>query len=115
MWNKPSDVELSRLPAFYSTEHTPLKEKVVHLHFFLGGCDWYGCEYNPEERNFFGFVILNDDLEMSEWGYFNLDELFEIKVQYLEVDRDLHFTPTKAIDIERIREAQRWLGKEVCK
>ena len=108
MWNVPTEEELSKLPAFYSTEQTPLKEKVVHMHFFLGGCDWYACEYNPEEKNFFGFVILNADYESAEWGYFNLEELMSIKIKFLEVDRDLHFTPRKAIEVKEIRKAQSW-------
>lgn len=112
MWNKPADAELSGLPAFYSSESTPTKEKVVHMHFFLGGCDWYACEYSPEEKLFFGFVILNNDYEMAEWGYFSLDELASITVKWLEVDRDLHWKSRKAIEIEKIRKAQGWADKE---
>ena len=108
MWNKPSDQELAQLPRFYSTENVPLKKKVLHLHFFLGDCDWYAAEYSPDERIFFGFACLNGDLEMAEWGYFSLDELLNLKVKLLEVDRDLHFPPTKAIDVDLIRKAQRW-------
>jgi hypothetical protein len=108
MWNKPTDKELSSMPAFYSTENIPLKEKIIHMHFFIGGCDWYAAEYNPEEQNFFGFAILNNDYEMAEWGYFSLKELSELKVSFLEVDRDLHWTPAKAENIETIRKAQGW-------
>ena len=108
MWNKPTSEELSKIPGLYSAEHIPLKEKVIYMHFFLGGCDWYASEYEPESRLFFGFAILNNDLEMAEWGYFSLEELSDIKIQFLEIDRDLHFTPTKAIDIENIRIAQGW-------
>ena len=108
MWNKPTSEELSKIPGLYSAEHIPLMEKVIYMHFFLGGCDWYASEYDPEERLFFGFAILNNDFEMAEWGYFSLEELSDIKVQFLEIDRDLHFTPTKAIDIENIRRAQGW-------
>ena len=113
MWNKPTDTELSRLPVFYSSEHVPLKEKVIHFHFFLGGCDWYAVEYSPEERNFFGFVILNNDYEMAEWGYFSLEELESIKVKWLEVDRDLHWKLRKAIEVDEIRKAQNWAETEV--
>ena len=108
MWNKPTEKQLSRIPAFYLTENIPLKEKMIYMHFFLGGCDWYAAEYSPEEQLFFGFAILNNDYEMAEWGYFSLKELCEIKVSFIEVDRDLHFEPTKAKDIENIRKAQRW-------
>ena len=108
MWNKPTKEELEKIPAFYSTEKTPLKEKVIHMHFFIGGCGWYAAEYNPEEQIFFGFAILNNDYDMAEWGYFSFKELCELKVKFLEVDRDLYFTTTKAKDVERIRKAQRW-------
>ena len=63
MWNKPTKEELEKMPAFYSTEKTPLKEKVIHMHFFIGGCDWYVAEYSPEEKCFFVFAILNGDLD----------------------------------------------------
>ena len=45
---------------------------------------------------------------MAEWGYFSLEELSSLKIQFVEVDRDIHFTSTKAIDIENIRKAQGW-------
>ena len=108
MWNKPSKEELSKLPAFYSTEEVPLRDKIIHMHFFIGGCDWYATEYDPEQRLFFGFAILNNDLEMAEWGYFSLSELAELKASFVEVDRDLHWNPTQAQNVERICEAQGW-------
>lgn len=108
MWNKPTEIQLRKLPEFYATEGVSLKEKVIRMHFFIGGCDWYAAEYDPEDKIFFGFAILNNDYEMAEWGYFSLKELSEIKVKYLEVDRDLHFTPAKAKDIEKIRIAEGW-------
>ncbi len=107
MWNKPSIGELSKLPVFYSTESVPLKEKMIHMHFFIGSCDWYATEYDSGKQLFFGFANLGDD-DMAEWGYFSLKELCELKVQFLEVDRDLHFMPKKAIEIEKIKKAERW-------
>jgi len=111
MWNKPSDSELTKIPAFYSTEEVPLKDKIIYMHFFIGGCDWYACEYSPAEKCFFGFAILNGDLLNAEWGYFSLQELSELKVSFLEVDRDLYWEPKKACEIDKICEAQGW-GKE---
>ncbi len=108
MWNTPTKEELKKIPAFYETERIPLEEKVVHMHFFLGGCDWFAIEYSPEDQIFFGFAILNNDLDMAEWGYVSFKELCELNVSFLEVDRDLHFQPTKAKDIEKIRIAQGW-------
>ena len=108
MWNKPSENNLVKLPAFYSTEEVPLKEKIIYMHFFIGGCDWYAAEYSSEEKLFFGFAILNNDLQNAEWGYFSLQELCDLKVKFLEVDRDLYFTPTQAKNIEKICEAEGW-------
>lgn len=108
MWNKPSETELESLPPLYSTEGTPLKEKIIHMHFFIGGCDWYAAEYDSEEQLFFGFAILNNDLEMAEWGYFSLPELASLKSSFVEVDRDLFWDPVQAQCVDRICEAQGW-------
>ena len=78
MWNTPSKERLSKIPKLYETENVPFKDKFIHLHFFISGCDWYVCEYNGEDL-FFGFAILNNDLDMAEWGYFSLRELKSIK------------------------------------
>lgn len=108
MWNEPTSNELAKIPALYSTEDIPIKEKMIYMHFFLGGCNWYAAEYDPESRIFFGFAILNNDLEMAEWGNFSLEELADLRVKFLEVDRDLHFEPRKAMEIEKIKLAERW-------
>ena len=106
MWNKPSEKQLNRLPELYSTESVLLMEKGIHMHLFLGGCDWYVAEYDKESQNFFGFAILNNDYVMAEWGYFNFIELCELKVEYVEIDRDIHFLPTKANCIDKIKRAE---------
>jgi len=108
MWNKPSIEDFKKVPDFYSTENVPLKEKMIFLHFFIGGCDWYAAEYSPEEQCFFGFAILNNDYDNAEWGYFSLRELCDLKIDFVEVDRDLHFKPCKAIEIENICKAEGW-------
>ena len=107
MWNAPSESELERIPELYATERTPCEEKIIHEHFFIGGCDWYVAEYNPGDRLFFGFAVLNNDLENAEWGYVSLDELLAINVRGIEIDRDLHWQTRKAIEVEQIRRACR--------
>jgi len=87
MWNEPSKERLDRIPRLYGTEATRLAYKIIHLHFFIGGCDWYVAEYDGEDL-FFGFVNLNDE-QNSEWGYFSLDELKAISVRGLEIDCEL--------------------------
>ncbi|MBN1516630.1 DUF2958 domain-containing protein [Candidatus Sumerlaeota bacterium] len=103
MWNEPTERQLSALPSLYSTENVPLEEKIIHMHFFLGGCDWFMAEYDPTDRLFFGYVILNDDLENAEWGYTSFDEMRSIRTRHgLEIDRDLHWHPNPVSQIPRI-------------
>jgi hypothetical protein len=98
MWNIPSKERLSKIPKLNETEHIPIKDKLVHLHFFLGGCDWYVTEYDGLDL-FFGFVILNEDHFNSEWGYFSFRELKTLKVNgWLEID-------CESEDIWKIRKA----------
>lgn len=101
MWNKPTENQLKALPKMYSTEKIPLNDKIIKMHFFMGGSDWYIAEYNPEDRIFFGYAVLNGDWEMSEWGEISLDELESIKVRGIEIDRDLHWSPKKFKEIKK--------------
>jgi len=102
MWNAPTEKQLEALPKLGDQEHTPLKDQIIKMHFFISGSDWYITEYGKEYREFFGYAILNGDIEMSEWGYISFDELLGIKVGYLEIDRDVYWKPKKAGEIKNI-------------
>ena len=65
MYNTPTTDRLSKIPKLYETEHIPLQDKLIHLHFFIGGCDWYIAEFDGEDL-FWGFAILNDDFQNAE-------------------------------------------------
>ena len=109
MWNAPSKRQLTKLPKLYETESAPLKDKIIHLHFFIGGSDWFIAEYDASEDLFWGFAILNQDYQNAEWGYINFNELKSIKVQgWLEIDNDLHWTPKPSKEVELICMAQGW-------
>jgi hypothetical protein len=103
MWNPPNNEVLSQLPRLYQTERIPTEDKIIHLHFFLSGCDWYIAEYDGKDT-MFGFAILNGDTQNAEWGYVSLAELQEISIQGIEVDRDIYWRPKKAKGIDKIRE-----------
>lgn len=105
MWNIPTAERLTKIPKLYETEHVPLKDKLIYLHFFIGGCDWYIAEYDGVDL-FWGYAILNDDHQCAEWGYISFTELKEIKIQgWLEIDCELEefWRVRKASEIERIR------------
>jgi hypothetical protein len=108
MWNTPTKERLARLPKLYETENIPLREKLIHLHFFIGGSDWYIAEFDGKDL-FFGFAILNNDDQMAEWGYISFKELKSITLQgWIEVDCELEevWKVRKTSEIDRIRKAQ---------
>jgi hypothetical protein len=109
MWNEPSTERLIKIPNLYETEQTPLKQKIVHLHFFLGGCDWYVVEYDGEDI-FFGYAILNNDYDMAEWGYISFRELKNINISGLEIDcvMEQYWDYPLACEIEKICKGMRW-------
>jgi hypothetical protein len=115
VWNEPSKEQLARIPKLYETENVPLKEKQIYLHFFIGGCDWYICEYDGEDL-FWGYAILNGDLEMAEWGYVSFQEIEQIKIPPgIEVDCETCWQIKKAIQIENIRMGNHWSEENVSR
>jgi hypothetical protein len=91
MWNEPTKKMLSKIPKLYSQENVKAMNKKVYMKFFIGNMTWYATEFDPVSRNFFGYVVNTADPMMSEWGYFNLDELKSIRIRgFMEVDRDIH-------------------------
>lgn len=102
MWNKPNKEDLDKIPRLYETENIPLKDKVIHMHFFLGGCDWYIAEYDGKDL-FWGYAILNGDTKNAEWGYISFKELIELNVYRIEVDRDLHWESKPVREIQVIK------------
>jgi hypothetical protein len=111
MWNEPTKERLSKIPKLYETETTPSRDKLIHLHFFIAGCDWYIAEYDGEDI-FWGFAILNEDHEMAEWGYISFSELKSLKLMgWLEVDCEFEeaWPVKRAFEVDKIRVAQGWL------
>ena len=112
MWNEPNPKRLTQIPTLYATEGIPLQKKLVWLHFFIGGCDWWAVEFDHEGGDiFFGFVVLNNDYQNSEWGYFSLSELRSIKVAgFLEIDCELeeYWHIRSASEVREICIAQGW-------
>ena len=112
MWSEPTKEQLSKIPKLYETENTPLRDKLIYLHFFIGGCDWYIAEYDEEDL-FWGYAILNGDYDMAEWGYISFEELKSIKIPPgFEIENDIYWEVRRASEIEKIRIGNRWSEKE---
>ena len=105
MWNVPSEERLSKIPRLYEIENQPIKDTLIHLHFFIGGCDWYIAAYDGDDL-FWGYAILNGDHENAEWGCISFSELREIKLNgWLEIDCELEefWKVKKASEIKNIK------------
>ena len=100
---------LKKIPPLYGQED--VKDKIVHVKFFTPWTSWtwYGVEYRPEERLFFGYVIGI----APEWGYFSLDEIESVRGPGgLKIERDMHFEPRPVSKVKRIVEAGGWFYGE---
>ena len=107
MWNEPTQEQLNTIPRLYGTEHIPLKDKVIHLHLFIGSCDFFIAETDGFDICF-GFAMLGD-MQNAEWGYISLNELKSIQVAGgFEVDNDIYWMPKAASEVELIRRAHGW-------
>jgi len=105
MWNIPTKERLEKIPKLYETEDIALADKLIYLHFFIGGCDWFISEYDGDDL-FFGYAILNNDHLNAEWGYISFEELKSIKISgWLEIDCELeeHWQVKKASEIDKIK------------
>jgi hypothetical protein len=75
----PSPAELAKVPALYATDDgRPMEEKVVYLHYFCAGSDWWVAELDPETAVAFGYVCLGGDAYNAEWGNIDLSEVIPV-------------------------------------
>lgn len=105
MWNEPTIEDLRIIPRLYSTENTPIEEKIVVEHFFILDSDFYIIEYDGSSI-FWGFVLLNNDFQNAEFGYISFYELKAMKIGFLEVDRDLYWEVRPVKHVSTIMEAR---------
>ena len=75
----------AKLPPLYSQEENP--DPMCLIKFFdpWSRWTWYGIEYDPKDRLFFGYVIGTG----NELGYFSLDELKSLR----RIERDMYYDP----------------------
>lgn len=101
----PDAATAALVPELYATEPTATRDKVVYLHYFVGGCDWWLVEYDKTEALGFGYACLGDRAG-AEWGLVSLVELEAVEVPLtgafdglsIVVERDLHWQPKTAAE-----------------
>lgn len=66
----------------------------------IGRGYWFGFNYDPKERLFFGYVSIFGDWN-DELGYFSLDELESLQLPLgMKIERDMHWTPKTLKEIK---------------
>jgi len=80
---------VEKIPNLYETDG--MERHPLSLHYFYGGCDWYITEWDGEDQ-FFGYVILGNDLKNSEWGYISKSSLLAAGNVYPAFNLDFHCT-----------------------
>lgn len=87
----------AKIPALYADEKTPLADKICHVKFFhpFSNWRWFATEFDPATGIFFGWV----DGDFPEWGTFSLEEMENLKVRSLGMERDKFWNPKPMKDI----------------
>lgn len=76
-------------------------DPIVIAKFFnpTGAGTWYATEYDPESREFFGYVSIFGDWN-DEWGSFSLEELENYRGKFsLGIERDLYFAEKRISEV----------------
>jgi len=79
------EIQLKKCPKIGETDGKD--EHPAIFHYFYGGSDIYICEYDPKSGTMFGYSILCQDLQNSEWGYISAYEVSQSRL----INLDYHF------------------------
>jgi hypothetical protein len=123
----PADEALSTIPGAYDSEHVPAEDKTIWLHYFSAASDHYlaevwhepGQDGEPGQWMAFGYASLAAFPEGAEWGYINLDELEQLRVEDprglpVIVERDLNWEPKKFSEIVPARTEPGNTGRDLA-
>ncbi len=102
-YNLMPDSIQGQIPKLYSTEKQLIGDRTAYARYFfpMGAYTAYLLEYDPKERLGFGAVTMGYGWEL---GYMSLDEMEEVKIHGLGIERDLYFSPTKLHEIAELEE-----------
>ena len=105
-YNLMPDSIRKQLPKLYSTEKGLIGDKVAYARYFfpMGAYTAYLLEYDPKSRIGFGAVTMGYGWEL---GNMSLDEMEEVKIHGLGIERDLFFSPKKLHEIAELEEIVR--------
>ena len=90
---------LELLPPLYSKANVPHQEKIAQVKFIRTPENkiWYGVEYNPDTRTFWGYIV---DSARGDFGFFILDDILRGQCgRGPKAKLDETFRPTRIGDI----------------
>ncbi|MEQ2567135.1 helicase-related protein [Phocaeicola vulgatus] len=102
-YNLMPDSIRKQLPKLYSTGKELIGDKIAYARYFfpMGAYTAYLLEYDPKTRIGFGAVTMGYGWEL---GNMSLDEMEEVKIHGLGIERDLYFSPKKLHEIAELEE-----------
>ena len=95
IWNLPTQKQWEKVPPLYSQDGKGDKAK-VYMKLYTPSMTYYVTEFDRKSGDMFGYVRNESDLEMSEWGYTNFNELKGAVASskgLVYLDRDRNFKP----------------------
>jgi hypothetical protein len=109
----PPPEVLSQIPGARQTESTAAEDKTIWLHYFSAASDHYIAEAwqepesqgEPDRWMGFGYARFAAFPDLAEWGYIDLDELEQVRVEGpgglpVIVERDLAWQPKPFREIQ---------------
>jgi len=93
---------VAQLPALYSSEETPMADKIMGAKWFgPGRYTYFATEFDPESRTLFGYCVSPLGPDCDEWGYQLIDEFASVLNPFgmIGIELDQHFAPTKFSDL----------------
>lgn len=88
----PPKRDLARIPGLGGQESAGTAA-IIHLHYFVGGWDWYITELDPATGEVFGVVTSPMTGPEGEYGYSSLAEMEGVRAGINVVERDLDWQP----------------------
>jgi hypothetical protein len=84
------------IPLIGETEN--VEDPIVYTKIFhpFSSWRWFVIEYSKKDELCFGLIEGHE----VELGYFSLDELKELRIKGLPVERDLHWSPIKLSELK---------------
>ncbi|MCA9731936.1 MAG: hypothetical protein H6696_05490 [Deferribacteres bacterium] len=94
MFEEPTQKELSQIPKIGVVRKTKQTERIIHLRFSIGNCEWLVAGYDSKDK-FYGFVDYHQIISKPKWETFSFVELKGKQINGIGVELDPYWKPVK--------------------